>query len=111
MTNLLLDLQKGKTKDFIAAKFHFSLIHIIKIVANHLKIKTIAFSGGVFQNALLVDLLRHHLGATFTLYFHRELSPNDENISFGQLIYQEILQHKKTFLQHKLIENVPSNSR
>ncbi len=90
MTALIMDLQKGKTRSFIAAKFHFSLVKLVKIVANNLNIKKIAFSGGVFQNALLVDLLAHHLSADFDLYFHEQLSPNDENISFGQLMYTQI---------------------
>ena len=52
--------------------------------------KKIAFSGGVFQNGLLVDLTIEHLSKNYDLFFHKELSPNDENISFGQLIYHEI---------------------
>ena len=92
MTNIILDLQKGKAKDFIAAKFHYSLMKLIKIVANDLKINQIAFSGGVFQNGLLVDLIQHHLAEEYDLYFHQDLSPNDENISFGQLIIHQINQ-------------------
>ena len=57
MKGIIIDLQKGKSKAFIAAKFHFSLMKIIKIVASNLKIKKIAFSGGVFQNALLLSLI------------------------------------------------------
>jgi len=95
MTSVIMDLQEGKTKGFIAAKFHYSLMHLIKIIANNLKIKQIAFSGGVFQNGLLVDLIQHHLAEEFTLFFHQQLSPNDENISFGQLIVHQINQLKK----------------
>jgi len=91
MTNIIMDLQKGKAKDFIAAKFHYSLMKLVKRVANNLKIQQIAFSGGVFQNGLLVDLIQHHLAADFELHFHQQLSPNDENISFGQLIYYHII--------------------
>jgi len=90
MTNIIMDLQKGKAKDFIAAKFHFSLMKLVQIIASNLKIKQIAFSGGVFQNGLLVDLIQHHLAKDFDLYFHQQLSPNDENISFGQLIIHQI---------------------
>ncbi len=89
MCGIMQDLKKGKGKVFIAAKFHFSLIHLVETVANHLKIKKIAFSGGVFQNSLLVDLMIYHL-KEFTLYFHQELAPNDENISFGQLVCDQI---------------------
>lgn len=94
MTNIIMDLQKGKPKDFIAAKFHFSLMKLIKIIANNLRIKKIAFSGGVFQNGLLVDLIIYHLSKEFKLYFHQQLSPNDENISFGQLVCYQIAQKK-----------------
>ena len=96
MTNIVRDLQKGKQKKIIAAKFHFSLMKIIKTVAKNLKIKKIAFSGGVFQNGLLVDLIQHHLQNDFELFFHQQLSPNDENISFGQLVCYQIQQHRKS---------------
>lgn len=84
--NLLFDLQKGETVDYIAAKFHVSLIHIIKKVAYACDCRKLAFSGGVFQNELLVDLLIHYLQGEFELYFHQQLSPNDECISFGQIL-------------------------
>lgn len=84
------DIIEGKKKDFIAAKFHFSLMELIGFLAHELKIKRIAFSGGVFQNGLLVDLILIHLKEDFELYFHTDLSPNDENISFGQLMYFRI---------------------
>ena len=92
MTNIIMDLQKGKAKDFIAAKFHYSLMKLVQIIANNLDVKQIAFSGGVFQNGLLVDLMQQHLAEDFDLYFHQQLSPNDENISFGQLVVNQINQ-------------------
>jgi hydrogenase maturation protein HypF len=83
--NIVFDLKKGKEKDLIAAKFHVSLVKIIQKVAQNVGCKKLAFSGGVFQNSLLVDLIIHHLDTKFELFFHQQLSPNDENISFGQL--------------------------
>ncbi len=91
---LLKDLELGMVKEYIAAHFHFLLIKYIEKIATSQNIHHIAFSGGVFQNGLLVDLLIHHLGATFELYFHKALSPNDENISFGQLVWNEINNRK-----------------
>lgn len=111
MTNIVLDLHQGKSKEYIAAKFHYSLACLVKIVANNLKIKKLAFSGGVFQNGLLVDLIIHYLGDDFELFFHKELSPNDENISFGQLVCFQIEQHKEVLLNNKTNEYVSSNSR
>ena len=82
--HLLLDLNAGKDKAYIAAQFHAALIQIIGHIAHHLKIKKIAFSGGVFQNSLLLDMAEDYLSPDYQLFFHQQLSPNDENISFGQ---------------------------
>jgi hydrogenase maturation protein HypF len=44
--------------------------------------------GGVFQNAVLVDLIQSHCQSnSICLHLHQELSPNDENISFGQYMH------------------------
>ncbi|RDB06371.1 carbamoyltransferase HypF [Runella aurantiaca] len=83
------DILKDKPKDWIAAKFHFSLIKAVEIMANELNTKKIAFSGGVFQNAVLVDLMIENMGKTHELFFHQELPPNDECIAFGQLMLVE----------------------
>lgn len=86
---IVRDILKKKDTAFIAAKFHFSLVHIIEIVANNIGIKNIAFSGGVFQNSLLTDMLQQQLNEKFKLFFHQQLSPNDENISFGQMVFYD----------------------
>jgi hydrogenase maturation protein HypF len=85
--SVLEDLSKGYDLEFIAAKVHISLADYIKQTAESYGIKKVAFSGGVFQNAWLTDLLILFMGDDFDLYFHKELSPNDENIALGQLIY------------------------
>jgi len=85
MAHLIEALDKGEGRPLIAARFHLSLVESIRQVADSLNIKKLAFSGGVFQNGLLVDLIKHRI--PHELYFHLELSPNDENIAFGQLMY------------------------
>jgi hydrogenase maturation protein HypF len=62
---------------------------LIDIVAGNINVTSICFSGGVFQNALLVDWIQKEYISKYQLYFHKNLSPNDENISFGQLVYYE----------------------
>jgi hydrogenase maturation protein HypF len=86
LRGILKDIQEKRDASFIAAKFHYSLVKGIKYLAREGGFRKLAFSGGVFQNALLVDLIQADLGDAFELYFHRELSPNDESVSFGQLI-------------------------
>lgn len=89
--NLVIDdLEKNTPIDKLSAKFHITLVEWIKSFAQANHFKHLAFSGGVFQNTVLVDLIIHHLGSKLNLYFHRQLSPNDENISFGQLIFSQI---------------------
>lgn len=86
LTGIIGDLKDGINREAIAATFHYSLVDIVEKMAQRQHISKIAFSGGVFQNALLVDMLIEKLGNSHQLYFHKKLSPNDENISFGQLM-------------------------
>jgi hydrogenase maturation protein HypF len=79
--------QKGIQPGKIALNFHYTLIKCVEKIAANNKIHTLAFSGGVFQNALLVDLILKFLSKNFEVHLHENLSPNDENISFGQLNY------------------------
>ncbi|MCF6295881.1 MAG: carbamoyltransferase HypF [Flavobacteriaceae bacterium] len=85
--NLYLDFKKGNSKENIIANFLYTLATIIFQVANQNNTKKIAFSGGVFQNTVLVDVLKEVGEKEYKLYFNRNLSPNDENISFGQIMY------------------------
>ncbi|MDR3693887.1 carbamoyltransferase HypF [Mucilaginibacter sp.] len=87
--NLLADINSGKPISYIAAKFHYTMVCLPGIIAGDLNIQHICFSGGVFQNALLVDWIKTAYEGKYQLYFHINLSPNDENISFGQLVYDE----------------------
>jgi hydrogenase maturation protein HypF len=84
---IINDRNTQRSRSFIAAKFHFSMVHLIGMVAKNIDAKKICFSGGVFQNALLVDWILREYKNKYQLYFHKNLSPNDENISFGQMVY------------------------
>ncbi len=86
---ILFDLAEGKTPAYIAAKFYYSLVNAVDQTARAAEITRIAFSGGVFQSALLVDWIRTLLAPHYDLFFHRNLSPNDECISFGQLAFHD----------------------
>jgi len=90
---ILSDLDRRINKSLIAAKFHITLVHYIIKVAEKFDVRALAFSGGVFQNALLVDMIINCMNEKYTYYFQNEFSPNDEGIAFGQLMY--FLQHKK----------------
>jgi hydrogenase maturation protein HypF len=84
---IIHDIINGLEVNVIAAKFHLTLVKIIETIAQKQCVKVLIFSGGVFQNGLLVDLIHHHLSPKYNLYFHKNLSPNDENIALGQMAY------------------------
>ena len=84
---ILTDLTKNIDNQEIAAKFHLTLVDYIWHIAEKYGFEHLAFSGGVFQNALLVDLLIEKNNNRKKLYFQKELSPNDEGIVLGQLAY------------------------
>ncbi|MEO0473266.1 MAG: Sua5/YciO/YrdC/YwlC family protein, partial [Bacteroidota bacterium] len=91
---MLQDRQEGQRIGEIALKFHVTLCQFVAHIARKHQAKHIAFSGGVFQNALLVDLMIDSLEKDFSLHFHEQLSPNDENIALGQMaLYQLRLQN------------------
>lgn len=81
------DIQQENSIENIIANFLYTLATSILNMAKKHHFKHIACSGGVFQNTTLVDMLLELAPKEIKLYFHNELSPNDENISFGQFMY------------------------
>lgn len=79
--------EEGLPTEVLALGFLKTLVKFIFKVADREEVTAIAVSGGVFQNALLTDLLLDNGGSRYRIYTHRELSPNDENIAFGQLMH------------------------
>ncbi len=80
-------IKDGKSKPEIAAWFYVQLVLAVRKVNEHQQCRQICFSGGVFQNGLLIDLMINILGEEYQLFFNRDVPPNDENISFGQLMW------------------------
>ncbi len=79
------DINDGIAAGYIAKKFFYSLACAVGTVSEQTGIDSIAFSGGVFQNALLTDMIIAQYSNNKQLYWHQQLSPNDECIGFGQL--------------------------
>ena len=85
---IMKEKNENKPVEEIARKFFYSLAQLVLEVSNHFKINQLAFSGGVFQNKLLLDMIIELMQHKRELYFHQQLSPNDECISFGQIAYK-----------------------
>ena len=87
---IIQDIIDNKPVNAIALKVFNSLAHSIELISEHTGINHIAFSGGVFQNALLVDTIIEKMEGRKQLYFHQQLSPNDECIGLGQIACYEL---------------------
>jgi len=87
---ILDSLDANFSKQKIAASFIYTLAKIIMRIADKENIRTIACSGGVFQNSVLIQMLSK-MAENHQKEFkiNRKLSANDENISFGQLSYYQ----------------------
>jgi len=83
---ILIDIRRGRDSEEIALRFHVSLARLIADAARETGIRHLAFSGGVFQNSLLPDLIRDRTEAETKLYFSQNICPNDESIALGQVV-------------------------
>jgi len=78
----------GFDKKRLAHSFIYTLAKSIITISQKYNIHVIACSGGVFQNSLLIKILTQlSKSHKIKLKLNRKLSANDENISFGQLMY------------------------
>lgn len=98
MIDLIIeDLRAGTPKENIAKAVHISLANLLIQLADQHHLTHIAVSGGVWQNALLVDLaIDAAIAAGKTIHFHKQVSPNDECIALGQLALHSIRQQTAT---------------
>ncbi len=87
---LLSDLAGDAALELVAARFHNALAEATAsacaIEAERAGIGTVALSGGVFQNRLLVQRTAQRLRALgLAVLIPRSLPPNDGGISYGQV--------------------------
>lgn len=85
--NVYYDYKSGLPKEQIIINFLFTLANSILKFSVKNNYYHVAFGGGVFQNTTLIDMLLELAPKQIKLYFHKEISPNDENVSFGQFMY------------------------
>ena len=81
----------GESVFALAAAFHASLAALVgegcHAAREKTGISTVALSGGVFQNTLLLQLVENHLReAGFRVLRHRLIPPNDGGLSLGQAV-------------------------
>ncbi|MCA9239271.1 MAG: carbamoyltransferase HypF [Planctomycetales bacterium] len=87
---IVQDLVRGTQQRVIARRFHSTLASIIVEACRRLRtqaaLDAVVLSGGVFQNALLLEETCARLEQdAFRVYRHRLVPPNDGGLSLGQL--------------------------
>ncbi|MBN2392664.1 MAG: carbamoyltransferase HypF, partial [Anaerolineae bacterium] len=90
---LLGDIERSTPVPDIALRFHATIAQMIATVCTRLRtftgITTVALSGGVFQNRLLLQLSIPLLeNAGFDVLLHCHVPCNDGGVSLGQAVYQ-----------------------
>jgi hydrogenase maturation protein HypF len=81
------DVDRRMPAGAIAARFHHALVKWICRVADRVQLGRVVLSGGVFQNAFLVDHAVVALTARgHKVYVHRRIPAGDGGLSFGQLV-------------------------
>lgn len=89
VNSVIEDMRRKLPVGRISARFHNGIVRLIAEAARHASarngIKTVALSGGVFQNAYLAQRLEGELSDLgFEVFSHSEVPPNDACISLGQ---------------------------
>ncbi|NTU52923.1 MAG: carbamoyltransferase HypF [Chlorobiaceae bacterium] len=73
----------------VSRRFHRTLVgmlaEVVRMATHETALKTVALSGGVFQNPLLAEALAHNLEREgYQVLMHEQIPPNDGGLSLGQ---------------------------
>ena len=84
------EIQQGVARERIAGSFHLTIAEMLATscvrVREQIGLQTVALSGGVFQNHMLLERLLVRLEEqAFQVYVNRRVPANDGGISLGQL--------------------------
>lgn len=90
LRSIIDDIRTGHPVEAIAAGFHVAVARLVADTAVEVRsgtgIDRVALSGGVFQNVLLVGLVRSQLVEYgFRVMTHRMVPPNDGGLALGQM--------------------------
>jgi hydrogenase maturation protein HypF len=88
---IIEDLQKGVDDGIIAARFHQSLVEAIQKICVRVReesqLDQVVLSGGVWQNAVLLERTLARLESeSFEVLLHRSVPANDGGLALGQAV-------------------------
>lgn len=91
LTAIIQDVRAKQSAGMIGARFHKTIAEIAVDISKRARTKTglneVALSGGVWQNQILLDLVRNGLEQEgFVAYFHKQVPANDGGLALGQAV-------------------------
>jgi hydrogenase maturation protein HypF len=113
---LLKDLRANVSKSRVAARFHAGVtaafIGAVRKASEAVGIQTVVLSGGCMHNRRLARLLRAGLEVEgFQVFQHRNVSPGDGGLSYGQAVVAAALLTKQTDASGPLSKPSPAPHR
>jgi hydrogenase maturation protein HypF len=101
LAGVLYDVLAGVEPGVVSARFHQSLAELMVTLADRVRaahgLTTVALSGGVFVNRMLLSATSRGLtGAGFTVLRHRRVPPTDAGLALGQLAVAARLPGRET---------------
>jgi hydrogenase maturation protein HypF len=90
-SSIVHDIRAGESVGSIGARFHKTIaeaaIEVCRMARRSTGINAVALSGGVWQNQILLELVREGLSSQeFTVYFHKQVPTNDGGLALGQVM-------------------------
>jgi hydrogenase maturation protein HypF len=90
------DIRAKEPAGTIGARFHKTIAQIVIDVCKQARAKTglteTALSGGVWQNEILLSLVRDGLEKEgFTVYTHNQVPANDGGLALGQAVIANVV--------------------
>jgi hydrogenase maturation protein HypF len=90
-SSMVQDVRANESIGMIGARFHKTIAEIAVEVCKRARTNTgvneVALSGGVWQNQILLSLVRERLEhQEFIVYFHKQVPTNDGGLALGQAV-------------------------
>jgi hydrogenase maturation protein HypF len=96
LTSIAKDIRAKEPVGMIGARFHKTIACIAVDICKQAREKTspneVALSGGVWQNQILLNLVRAGLEKEgFVVYFHKQVPTNDGGLALGQAVIANVI--------------------
>ena len=110
LSGIIQDVRNSVSVGMIGARFHKTIAQIAIDICKRARTKTdlneVALSGGVWQNQILLDLVRSGLEKQgFIVYFHKQVPTNDGGLALGQVV---IANHQAIYRKEREVhEEIP----